>query len=206
MGRWPTCGKCSIRQWTVGIGPTPVVSGPSSSANRWQPVTYVWPQETIRHCLQSTDHCPLPTDHCQLTTDKPMPDWKSRLDLIVETMRDMSRHTDPQEMVRAYARRIRQLTPAGRRLSLSRRGLEYPRFRITRSTTWAEEINPWKERDRLPLFNGGFLAELIYGGEPRVIDELTIRADEPAAEYLAGCRSLLAIPMYDQGESLNMVV
>jgi sigma-B regulation protein RsbU (phosphoserine phosphatase) len=135
-----------------------------------------------------------------------MDDWKSRLDLIVETMRDMSRHTDPQEMVRAYGQRIRQLIPASRRLSLSRRGLEHPRFRITRSTTWAEDINPWKERDRLPLFGGGLLAELIYSGEPRVIDELQVGADEPAADYFAGCRSLLAIPMYDQGESLNMVV
>lgn len=133
-------------------------------------------------------------------------DWKSRLDLIVETMREMSLHTDPQEMVRAYARRIRHLTPASRRLSLSRRGLERPWFRITRSTTWPEEINPWKERQRLPLLSGGLLAELIYGDEPRVIDELPADRADPAAEYLAGCRSLLAIPMYDQGVSLNMVV
>jgi sigma-B regulation protein RsbU (phosphoserine phosphatase) len=39
-----------------------------------------------------------------------------------------------------------------------------------------------------------------------VIDDLQLPPDEPAAEYLAGQRSLLAIPMFDQGESLNMVV
>jgi sigma-B regulation protein RsbU (phosphoserine phosphatase) len=133
-------------------------------------------------------------------------DWQQQLSLIVETMRDMSRHTDPQEMVRAYAQRIQDLLPIGRRLSLSRRGLKRPQYRITRSTTWAEEINPWTQKDRLPLFEGGLLARLIYGDEPQVFDDLELEPDEPAGEYLLGCRSLLAIPMYDQGESLNMVV
>src|SRR5580700_8036798 len=91
--------------------------------------------------------------------------WEQQLSLIVETMRDMSRHTDPQEMLRAYAQRIRDLLPIDRRLSLSRRGLKHPQYRITRSTTWAEEINPWKEKDRLPFFEGGLLARLIYGDE-----------------------------------------
>jgi sigma-B regulation protein RsbU (phosphoserine phosphatase) len=136
----------------------------------------------------------------------PPEDWRARLALIVDTMRDMSRHTDPQEMVRAYGERMRQLLPDSRRLSLSRRGLSFPRYRVTRSTTWTMEINPWHERERLPLFEGGILAELIYGGEPQVFDDFHPAADEPAAEYLNGCRSLLAIPMYDQGESLNMVV
>jgi hypothetical protein len=31
----------------------------------------------------------------------PSDDWQQRLAIIVETMRDMSRQTDPQEMVRA---------------------------------------------------------------------------------------------------------
>src|SRR5690348_12726743 len=118
--------------------------------------------------------------------------WQQRLAVIVETMRDMSRHNDPQEMVRAYGERIRQFLPDVRRLSLSRRGLDSPWYRITRSTTWTEEINPWRDRDRLPLLQGGLLADLIYGGEPRVFDDLYVADDEPAREYLAGFRSLLA--------------
>jgi phosphoserine phosphatase RsbU/P len=137
---------------------------------------------------------------------QPTGDWRQRLALIVDTMRELSRQQDPQAMVRAYAERMRQLIPAHRRMSLSRRGLARPQFRITRSTTWAEEVNPWKDKDRLPLLSGGLLAKLIYEGEPQIIDELAWQPDDPAADYFAGCRSLLAIPNYDDGESLNMVL
>jgi sigma-B regulation protein RsbU (phosphoserine phosphatase) len=140
------------------------------------------------------------------TPNPPAEDWQQTLSVIVEMMRDMSRQTDPQEMVRAYGERMRQLLPIDRRISLSRRELAYPWYRITRSTTWTQEVNPWQDKDRLPLLKGGLLAELIYGDEPRVFDHLDLNPDEPAAEYLSGHRSLLAIPMYDQGEALNMVV
>ena len=96
----------------------------------------------------------------------------------------------------------------GRWLSLSRRGLESPRYRITRSSTWTEEVNPWKDKDRLPLLEGGLLGDLIYGDEPRLIDDITplLAADDPAIEYLAGFRSLMAVPHYDQGVAINMVI
>ena len=81
-------------------------------------------------------------------------DWQQRLAQIVELVRDMSRQTDPQEMVRSYGEKVRLLLPNDRRISLSRRGLTAPKYRITRSTTWSENINPWKEKDRLPLFAG----------------------------------------------------
>jgi sigma-B regulation protein RsbU (phosphoserine phosphatase) len=132
--------------------------------------------------------------------------WRERLALIVDTMREMSRQTDPQAMVRAYGARVRRLLPTDRRISLSRRDLPAPKYRITRSSTWTEEVNPWKEKDRLPILEGGILGELIYGDEPRLLNDFRVAADDPAAEYLAGQRSLLAIPMFDQGTALNMVV
>ena len=140
-------------------------------------------------------------------TDQPNSgDWKERLAVIVELMQDMSRHTDPQAMVRSYGEKMQQMLPIGRRFSISRRVLAYPQYRVTRSTTWTEEINPWKEKDRLPLLQGGLLGEVIYADQTVVIDDLKFPPEEPAADYLAGHRSLLAIPMFDQGECLNMVV
>lgn len=132
--------------------------------------------------------------------------WQEQLRLIVDLMRDMSLQTDPQEMVRSYAEKMRVLLPNDGRMSLSRRGLTAPTYRITRSTTWQENINPWKEKARLPVFDGGLLARLIYANQPQVIDELEVSSDDPAYEYLAPHRSLMAIPMFDQGVALNMVV
>jgi phosphoserine phosphatase RsbU/P len=141
-----------------------------------------------------------------LFTSQQNGDWQQRLTQIVDMMRDMSRQTDPQEMVRSYGERVRQLLPSDRRISLSRRGLVAPQYRITRSTTWTENINPWKEKDRLPLLSGGLLAKLLYSDEPHIFDNLEVAADDPAMEYLAGHQSLMAIPMFDQGVALNMVV
>lgn len=133
-------------------------------------------------------------------------DWRRRLEIVVATMREMSLQTEPQAMVRAYRTRIRQLMPADGWLSLSRRDLPFPKYRITRSSQWSEEIDPWKEKARLPLLEGGLLGELLYGDYPRLLDDIDVAHDDPAARYLAGQRSLLAIPHYDRGAGLNMTI
>jgi sigma-B regulation protein RsbU (phosphoserine phosphatase) len=133
-------------------------------------------------------------------------DWRERLDIIVETMKEMSRQTDPQEMSRAYGKRMKTLRPTDRMVSISRRGLKYPWYRVTRCSLWKEDINPWKDRDRLPLLAGGLFAELLYGDEPRLFDDVRPADDDPSGDYLDGMRSMLAIPMYDEGVALNMVL
>lgn len=135
-------------------------------------------------------------------------DWQARLALIDAMMREMSLVNDPQAMVRSYGERVRALMPSGRWMSISRRGLEWPRYRISRSSTWTEEVNPWKQSNLLPTFEGGLLATLIYGDAPRLIDDIAplVDDDEPAFAYLDGFRSLIAIPHYDRGVALNMVI
>ena len=136
----------------------------------------------------------------------PASDWDLELGEIYETMREMSLQTDPQEMVRAYGRRMKRVFPTQRRVSLSRRDLEAPRYKVTRFSEWSEDINPWDEPDRTPVHSGGLLADLIYSDRPQVIDELDLDPADPAASYFEGCRSLLAIPLLDKGQALNMVV
>lgn len=138
-------------------------------------------------------------------TFKSVAHWQERLDHIVETMREMSTHSDPQAMVQSYRNRMRHLLPDNTIIAVSRRGLSFPRFRITRSTTWRHTVNPWKEQEKLPVLQGGLLGKLLYEGHPRIIDDIQLEHDDPAREYLQGQRSLLAIPHYDQGEALNMV-
>ena len=135
-------------------------------------------------------------------------EWHERVEAIVEAMREMSLQDDPLKMVQAYGARVRDWMPADRWMSLSRRGHKSPDFRITRSSMWSETIDPWKQKERLPLISGGFLADLIYGDEPRLINDISplVSPDDPAWQYLEGMRSMLAVPHYDQGEGLNMVI
>lgn len=134
------------------------------------------------------------------------PDWREQLAYIVEAMREMSSQTDPQEMGKLYGRRMRGIMPLDGTLSISRRDLEAPHYRITRSTRWKEEVNPWKQREKLPILQGGVLAEWLYGDQPRLFDDFCPPPGDPAFEYLDGFRSVLAIPMYDRGASLNMIL
>ncbi|MBI1826247.1 MAG: PP2C family protein-serine/threonine phosphatase [Planctomycetes bacterium] len=134
------------------------------------------------------------------------PDRDPNLKATVELVREISTQTDPQQMVQVFRKHTPRLYGGESSISISRRGLHAPQYRVTRSTRWTEDINPWKQPDRLPMFRGGLLADLLYADEPRVMRNVSVHADEPAYEYLKDARSIVALPMYDSGESLNMVV
>lgn len=133
-------------------------------------------------------------------------DWRSRLDQVVEMVLEMSQQHDPESLVRTYGARMRQFMPQRQMVSLSRRDLTAPLVRVTRFSAWTEAINPWKQPDKLPVLRGGLLADLIYSNRPQVVHDLRLSPDDPSRPYLDGCGSLLAIPHYDRGEALNMVV
>jgi phosphoserine phosphatase RsbU/P len=130
---------------------------------------------------------------------------QQRLDDVVHMMREISRQHDPQQMVRAYSRWVNKLVAVDGSISLSRRELEPPRYRITRSSLWDHNINPWNAREKV-IYDRGILGQLIYADQPRLIDDLQLAPDDPAHGLIQGNRSLAAIPLYDQGVALNMVV
>src|SRR5665213_800225 len=117
-------------------------------------------------------------------------DWREELRLVVNMMRDLSRVDDPQAAAILYAERLKAtgLLPIDERLSISRRNLKRPLYRITRSTRWNEEIDPWKQPERLPMYSTGLLGELVYSDDPVVIEDLPSRLqkDDPAYEELRG--------------------
>jgi sigma-B regulation protein RsbU (phosphoserine phosphatase) len=135
-------------------------------------------------------------------------DWQQRLAFVTDMMQDLSRQTDPQAMVANYGQRMRRIIASDANLSLSRRDLESPYFRITRSSRWEQGINPWKNPNRLPVFKGGLIARLMWADQPIILDDLSLELadDDPATEYLAGYRSMAFVPLYDQGVALNAVV
>ncbi len=132
--------------------------------------------------------------------------WQQRLEHVVSTMREISTITDPQEMATTYGRRMRGTVTPGHTISVSRRDLLAPQYRITRSTLWPVQPDPWREREKLPLLDRGILGELIYADQPRIVPSFRADLSDPAYEYLKHARSLLAIPQYENGTALNMVV
>ncbi len=131
--------------------------------------------------------------------------WRDRLRFIVETVREVSLKTDPESMVAAYSGRMRA-TMNARMLSLSRRGMAAPRFLLARDTLWEEQPSPWRDRASLPVLEGGVLGDLIYGNEARIDNAFRCPAGDPAEQLLAGYGALAAVPVFDGGEALNMVL
>ena len=133
-------------------------------------------------------------------------DWREALDHISRTMRDMSLQEDPQAVVRIFGEQVRNYQRTDGFVALSRRGLMHPQYRITRSSRWTTVIDPWKQGGELPVLSGGLMGELLYGDVPRLIEEIEVADDDPGREYFEGHRSLIAIPHYDHGVGLNMVL
>lgn len=151
------------------------------------------------------ERCVVATPLNQIFPGAPQ-EWQERLRTIVDMMREMSLQHDPQAMVRAYGRRMVELMPSMRRISLSRRDLPPGQVRVTRFSGWQHEVNPWKEPEKLPHLKGGLLAELIWADEPQILNDCHISPDDPSYEFLSGQRSIMAIPLFDKGTAQNMVV
>src|SRR5438105_4213855 len=134
--------------------------------------------------------------------------WPDELAIIDRTMKAISIVTDPEKMVNIYWNGINDLVQLKDYISLSRRNVEPPEYLITRSTRFTEHHNPWTHRDRLPRLSGGILGEIIYANKPIIIDDLPARLapDDPAHFYLEGFQSLVALPQYDDGQSLNVTI
>mgnify|MGYP000969799619 CR=1 FL=1 len=132
--------------------------------------------------------------------------WQEELAIIDRIMKSVSGITDPEELVSVYWDGVHELFPMEHFLAVSRRGVEPPEYLITRSSRFAEEINPWKERHRLPRMSGGLLGEIAYADRPLVIDDLPsrLRPDDPAHFYLDGFQSLIAMPNYENGRGINV--
>lgn len=134
------------------------------------------------------------------------PDPTQRLKVVTEMMREISRTTDPQELVRLYGNRMAEFLRSDGFISLSRRKLSDAQFRVTRSSTWTEQLDPWHNYDRLPMYRGGVLAESLYGNEPRFLNPLVADPEDPIWTFFPRAAMAIFIPHYDMGEALNAVV
>ncbi len=127
-------------------------------------------------------------------------DWKTRLARVTEMMREVSVHTDPQAMIEAYGRRLEGLEF----VSVSRRGLERPWWRVTRDGR--KRPSRGKKASAPPLVQGGLLAEIVYSNDAHVLTDFDLPTGDPSRPFIDGYRTLIAVPHFDMGEALNWVI
>jgi putative nucleotidyltransferase with HDIG domain len=126
---------------------------------------------------------------------------------VLEAAREMSRHEDPSQVMRIALSHGRRVINFDRSLAGTRRELEPPRVRITRSDAPGTPFHDPTGKQEFPVIESGLLSDLLYTGQARLIDDLDglVVASDPAARYLQGMRSLAAIPQFRAGEPVDMV-
>ncbi|MCC5829053.1 MAG: SpoIIE family protein phosphatase [Phycisphaeraceae bacterium] len=130
-----------------------------------------------------------------------------RINLLVNTLVDLSRTRTPEEVLYIFTEAIAELeTPRGY-VSVSTRKLAHGQYKITRRRRHEESLdprmNPWDRWHELPVCQGGVIGRIIATGRPVVIDHLSLDEDPALGDFAAGYRSLLALPLYDDGEPIN---
>src|SRR5437870_744672 len=97
-----------------------------------------------------------------------------RLERLDDLVRELSVQDDPERLIRTFGRHADMVLRRDGLVSVSRRDLQAPAYRITRSWRWHDPINPWTETHRLPMLEGGLLGDLLYSGKPLIMNRLEI--------------------------------
>jgi len=139
---------------------------------------------------------------CLDTTSNP------NIPVMMELVGALSRATDPREVLRVFSEGLGKLYGPRGYISLSTRNLQPGEYRITRmlledGTTLLHNADPWSVVASLPVYTGGFLGGLIRSAYPEVIHHLDLRSDPVLKDALKDYKSLMAIPLFDNGEPLN---
>jgi len=132
--------------------------------------------------------------------------WRDEFNYVDKMMKSVSGISDPQEMFNLYGDAVDGLFPVDDWMAVSRRGVEFPYYRITRSSRYDRDFNPWKQRGELPILSGGLLGEIAYGNRPAIIEDLHVDRSDPASEFFGKMRVLVALPQYDNGQGLNISI
>src|SRR5688572_2458356 len=127
------------------------------------------------------------------------------LALVLDAARQISRHDDPAEAARAGHAFSRRMLAFDRSFRATRRDMTRGAIRIlSADAPGTGSDHPIGEGESW-IIERGLICDLLYAGEARIVDDPTVAADDPAATYLAGMRSMAAIPQFRGGEPIDMV-
>ncbi len=130
-----------------------------------------------------------------------------RVAMYVDMLRRVSRHTEPADVQKEFARILREERQVDGMISLSVRGLPRGQYKFTRvnldDDVGTVTINPWRQWNDLATHSGGFIGSLIEAPVPRIVQHMNVRHDPVLGDRLARFGSCFANPLYDDGEALN---
>lgn len=135
-----------------------------------------------------------------------------RIPILMEMVGALSRAKTPKDVLETFGRGLLALEGPRGYISLSTRGLAPGEYRITRMLLDEEQYaniaqtDPWSGAEQLPVHRGGFLGELIRQAYPELIHHLNVRHDPIIGGAMAKYGSLMAIPLFDDGEPLNWAI
>jgi sigma-B regulation protein RsbU (phosphoserine phosphatase) len=128
-----------------------------------------------------------------------------QIESTIQLLKEMSRSTEPGELIRLFFDYIRQSFDVRRAVVLSSSGLSAPQYRLVHDVNWSDGSNaPVVTLDELR--QGGSLAEFLYLGEFQNIAPFVPATSDPAFGLLQGSGSLMAFPIFERGSSTGMVV
>ena len=127
-----------------------------------------------------------------------------------DLLRRGSKIHEPARLVAHYGNWLRRQRPVDHLVSISRRGLPDGKYKVTRSIRMVNnglpanaDTNPWRDWEAIPTHEGGFIGMVLQREGPQLFRNLRIENDPVLGNAVADMRACVAIPNYDNGESLN---
>jgi sigma-B regulation protein RsbU (phosphoserine phosphatase) len=136
----------------------------------------------------------------------------ARIPVLMELVGSLSRQSEPRDVLRVYSEGMTRLYGQQGYISISVRNLKPGEYRITRMLTEGggalriHTADPWSVINTMPVHRGGFFGEIIRSAYPSIIHHLHVPDDPVVGQALADYRSLMAIPLFDDGEPLNWAI
>ncbi|MFG0293464.1 MAG: PP2C family protein-serine/threonine phosphatase [Phycisphaerales bacterium JB050] len=134
-----------------------------------------------------------------------------RVGQLTDLVRRISAMDDPADVQREFSQTMADFSPWQGYISVSRRGLEPGRYKITSLILSDEErtrerVNPWEHWDQISEHSGGWIGEMIREDRSHLINDLCVVDDPVLGDRLKGFRSAVVVPLFDNGESLNWAI
>lgn len=120
-------------------------------------------------------------------------------------LKEMSQTSDPAELLRLFFDHLRSSVDVHRALVLSNAGLSVPEYRLIHDINCSGDtlcaVPPIN-----PIRRSGVLATILYQGAFQNISDFVPDPSDPGLDLLQNSRSLIALPLFEQGTVSGMVV